>query len=125
MIGDVKDLAELLDLGTGVILLLLALVAAIFLWRWGGPRLRRLGHLIDDLAGEPERPGSPRRPGVMERLQEVEDRTGELVRNSGTTMKDALDRLETRSARHDGRMEALDQRLHRIETRVCRGKQEG
>lgn len=122
MIGDVKDLADLLDLGTGVVLLLLAIAAGVFLWRWGGPRLRRLGHLIDDLAGEPERPGVTRRPGVMERLQEMEDRTGELVRNSGSSMKDSLDRLETRSVRQEARSEALDRRLHRIETRICPGE---
>lgn len=120
MIGDVKDLNELLGLAPWVISTLLVIFGLVKAWGWVGPRVRRLGHLIDDLAGEPGRPGVPARPGVMERIAQVESRTGELVRNSGSSMKDALDRLDTRSARLDSRTEALDRRLHRIETRVCR-----
>ena len=125
MIGDLKDVTALVNLAPGVVGTLVLLVLGIKAWQWLGPRLRQLGHLIDDLAGAPERPGVPRRPGVMERLQEVEDRTGELVRNSGKTMRDALDRLDTRSARLDARTESLDRRLYRIETRVCPDHERG
>lgn len=124
MLGDVKDLTDLLGLAPAVVGALVLLAGIVQAWRWTAPRLRRLGHLIDDLAGTPERPGVPRRPGVMERLQQVESRTGELVRNGGSSMRDALDRLDTRSARLDARTESLDRRLHRIEARVCPGRED-
>ncbi|APU20959.1 hypothetical protein [Actinoalloteichus sp. GBA129-24] len=69
--------------------------------RWAGPRLRRLGHLIDDLSGEPARPGHPARPGLMQRVGTLEDRLGvveertrELKHNGGSSIKDAVHRVD-------------------------------
>lgn len=74
---------------------------------------RRVGHFLDDWWGEPERPGHPARPGIPERMAGVEKNLGEMcgrlgqveVRtariehelhpNSGHTMRDAMDRVET------------------------------
>ena len=36
------------------------------------PVMRRLSHLVDDLIGEPARTGVAARPGVMERLAQLE-----------------------------------------------------
>lgn len=36
------------------------------------PWLRRVGHLVDDLAGVPARPGHDARPGLMARVAAVE-----------------------------------------------------
>ena len=38
------------------------------------PKARRFLHFIDDLMGEEERPGTERRPGILERLRLLETR---------------------------------------------------
>lgn len=63
----------------------------------------RLGTLADDWSGEPARAGVPARPGVMARLSAIEDRLGsvehELHPNSGGSLRDAIDRVDERTAR--------------------------
>ncbi|QVJ00318.1 hypothetical protein KGD82_16275 [Nocardiopsis eucommiae] len=49
--------------------------------------LRRVGHFLDDWAGEPARPGVDARPGVMERLHAIEH---EVKYNHGTSLKDKV-----------------------------------
>ncbi|MFC9084891.1 hypothetical protein [Nocardiopsis dassonvillei] len=61
--------------------------------------LRRAGHLLDDLMGEPPRPGHPEgRPGLMERVASLEESVDEVrdeVRhNHGGSLKDAVRRIE-------------------------------
>jgi hypothetical protein len=63
--------------------------------------IRRVTHALDDLVGEPERPGVKARPGVMERLSGIEERlrtveadTAQLQRNSGSHLADAIARIE-------------------------------
>jgi hypothetical protein len=81
------------------------------------PHLRRIGHLVDDLVGEPERPGVAARPGVMERLRELDERTAELRHNGGGSIKDAVHRI-------DSRVEGIDRRLAVVEQHTCmRGPQ--
>jgi len=46
--------------------------------RWLVRRGRQLGHLIDDLLGEPERPGQPARPSLMRRVAQIEELTEEI-----------------------------------------------
>jgi hypothetical protein len=66
---------------------------------------RNVANLVDDIRGEPSRPGVAERPGVLERLMTIEDRIGgiearvtgvehELTPNSGTSLRDAVDRVE-------------------------------
>lgn len=38
------------------------------------PKARRFLHFIDDMMGEEERPGTQRRPGILERLTSLETR---------------------------------------------------
>ncbi|MCX4686754.1 hypothetical protein OG401_20975 [Kitasatospora purpeofusca] len=70
----------------GAVLALLAL-----LWR----TVRRLHAALEawseDWQGTPARPGVAARPGVMERLATIEH---ELGRNSGSSLRDAVDRIE-------------------------------
>jgi hypothetical protein len=63
--------------------------------------VRKVTDTLDDIGGEPERPGVPARPGVMERLQAIEERLGgvesdtrQLQRNHGSHLADAIGRIE-------------------------------
>lgn len=87
----------------GTILLLIAV------YNWAAPHVRRLirslkrrGQFYEDWYGEPSRPGVPARQGVMERLLNHEEslsvlmvRTEELCTNSGESIKDKVNRLDT------------------------------
>lgn len=69
---------------------------------WRG--LRSIGHLVDDLRGEPARPGVPARPGIMDRLavveQDVAQVRAEVTHNGGGSLKDAVTRIERRVNEH-------------------------
>ncbi|MFD3612404.1 hypothetical protein ACFWXA_30920 [Streptomyces atroolivaceus] len=83
----------------------LAGVAGV-LWRVGRGLARTAGRMdqfMDDWYGEPQRPGVPARPGVLERVSGIEDRVGgiedriggvehELHPNDGGSLRDAVDR---------------------------------
>lgn len=71
------------------------------------PAVRRFMHFLDDWFGEEARTGQPARPGVMERLQSMEETQTsqtetlsevrhELFPNSGKSMRDRTD--QTRHA---------------------------
>lgn len=68
--------------------------AARTLWVVG----RRIGDLHDDWQGEPDRPGVKGRKGVMERLRAIEQ---ELHPNGGSSLRDAVDRVESRLDAHE------------------------
>ena len=77
---------------------------------------------MDDWSGQDARPGRDRVPGVMERLNDID---GELKNNGGSSVKDAVDRIEkdvkglsldTKSIK--ARLEAGDKRFDRIEKRL-------
>lgn len=55
--------------------------------------VRRVTHFLDDYLGTEERPGVPARAGLSERLASIEH---ELHPNSGTSMRDSIDRIESR-----------------------------
>ena len=68
---------------------------------------KRFIHFLDDYFGEEERPGFQGRPGMQERMriieQELRHISYEMKPNSGTSIKDAINRIEKR-------LEALEQR---------------
>lgn len=78
---------------------LIALVVRV----WQGVRriVDRVDDLADDWNGTPERPGVPGRLGVMARLHRIEERVQavehELQPNSGTSLRDAVDRVDRRT----------------------------
>ena len=57
----------------------------------------RTTHLLDDMLGEPARPGVPERPGVMQRLQSLTDDIArvqaQVIPNGGSSLRDAIDHL--------------------------------
>ncbi|MBB4915104.1 hypothetical protein [Streptosporangium saharense] len=89
--------------GTGVALLWKA-VAGLMV------KVRRLSHFLDDWNGEAARPGVPYRPGFPERVAVIEQ---ELRPNHGSSLRDAVDRLERGVRRvEDGLTTHLEQ--HRL-----------
>ncbi|MDI3330122.1 MAG: hypothetical protein QJR09_05215 [Micrococcus sp.] len=78
---------------TGVVLALAAVVAWLALKLW--PALRKFSRFVDDVAGEPARPGFPAVPGLMERVRSLEDRLGKVqlhVQNDhDTLLRDDVD----------------------------------
>jgi hypothetical protein len=61
---------------------------------------KRFIHFLDDYFGEEERPGFEGRPGMQERLRmlefELQTISYEMKPNSGTSIKDAVNRIEKR-----------------------------
>ncbi|MEU8680801.1 hypothetical protein [Streptomyces sp. NPDC048611] len=73
---------------------------------WRATRtFRRIGgkveDFVDDWQGTDPRPGVPARPGVMSRLGAIEERLArvehELHPNSGSSLRDAVDRVDERT----------------------------
>lgn len=83
-----------------VLITLLALLSRrMFLFgKWIFGLFRRTDTFLEDFNGAPARPGFPARPGVMERLQTIEYDVGEMKKelnyNSGSTLKDAVHRID-------------------------------
>lgn len=87
----------------------LALLVLVGVKMW--PFLRKISHFIDDVAGEPARPGVEARLGLMERLSIVEQKQDEhgaaldvvrheVTTNHGSSLKDSVKRLELRFEQH-------------------------
>ena len=68
-----------------------------------------------DWSGEPAMPGRSAVPGVMERLNRID---GDLKRNGGSSMKDAINRVEKKLEQIDARLDLGNQRFEEIETRI-------
>jgi hypothetical protein len=75
-----------------------------------------------DWAGDEARAGRDRVPGVMERLNAID---GELKNNGGSSVKDAVDRIEInvneisdRTGKIDLRLSDGDKRFDQIERRI-------
>ena len=74
---------------------------AYFIWRKAvRPAWHQFSQLLADWHGSPERPGVPARPGVLARLAAMDERLasveGQLTRNGGSSMRDAVDRVENK-----------------------------
>jgi len=110
-----------------VILYWVAAVVAVgtalgMLWRLLHPICKRIHTVMDnwdsfmrDWSGEPSAPGRSAVPGVMERLNRID---GELKRNGGSSMKDAINRVEKKLERIDARLEDGNKRFDAIEERI-------
>jgi hypothetical protein len=59
--------------------------------------IRRIVHLTDELIGNPASDGLPGSPGISSRLAAIEY---ELKPNSGKSLRDKIDRLETWTIGH-------------------------
>jgi broad specificity phosphatase PhoE len=68
-----------------------------------------------DWSGEDERPGHDKEPGVMERLNNLD---GEFKNNGGSSLKDAVDRIEKKLGNIEDRLEEGNERFDNLEKRV-------
>jgi hypothetical protein len=98
------------------------LTAVGMIWRLLKPVCDRIHALMDgwdnfirDWAGEPAEPGRSAVPGVMERLNRID---GELKRNGGTSMKDAITRVEKKLEQIDARLEDGNKRFENLEEKI-------
>lgn len=84
----------------GLGLIGLTIKGARHLWRL----LRMLDEFLDDWRGVEPRPGVPERPGVMARLARIEEQQAtvehELTTNNGSSLKDAVQRVEKKLTTH-------------------------
>ena len=62
--------------------------------------IKRFIHFLDDYFGEEQRPGFNGRPGMQERMRIIEEELKhvayEMRPNHGTSIKDAINRIEKR-----------------------------
>lgn len=104
-------ISDLISVAPWLAAVLIVVGAAVWSVRKLGPFVLKLVHFVDDVAGEPARPGFEARPGLMERLATVEtkqDEQGaaiEIVRhevttNHGSSLKDAVKKLEQKFDKH-------------------------
>ena len=91
----------ILSMAGAVAILAAGFVPVRNLFRW----LRKASRFIDEVVGEPEQFGRPARPGAIERMDrhevavaavavQLEGIIHELHPNSGSSLRDAVDRLE-------------------------------
>jgi len=77
-----------------------------------------LERFIEDWFGSEAEPGRDKVPGVMERLNNID---GELKHNGGSTMKDAVKRLESSEKSQTGTLDRIENKLISIEGRLDEG----
>ena len=78
-------------------------------------RIRQQDQFLRDWAGEEERPGHDATPGVMERLQKIEK---ELQHNGGSSIKDAVRRIEAVQKKILARLDDGNARFEQIEEKL-------
>lgn len=116
-------LAEWIRVAPWLVAAVLLIMLAVWAVRKAAPVLRKLGHLVDDLVGEPARPGVEARPGLMERMEAVEKKA-EIIRhemfpNSGASLRDAVDQQGRAIARIDEKLAADYERIEAVEETVA------
>lgn len=104
----------------GLVVVVAAAIAVV--WKLVSPVISKARHLLDSLSrftvdwfGEEASPGRDKVPGVMERLNNID---GELKHNGGSTMKDAIKRIENKLKLIDSRLKEGDETFARIEEKL-------
>ena len=78
---------------------------------WVAPKLKRLNYLFDDWNGEPARPGVPRRMGVMERLEQIENKLDGIpsdknVKKLDELINNLIEELRNKNEKRDEKRDA-------------------
>jgi len=112
-------IAELLTVQTaGLVTALMAIGVAV---RKAWPFIKKATNFLDDVGGEPARPGVPERPGMMERIGNIEEQLdlveekvdqvhNETSPNGGGSMKDTVGRVEKKLTDHINKEDARNNR---------------
>ena len=84
----------MIHIDTGLVVAVLTIATALLaLFRWLYRQFKSLDDLLSDWRDTPERPGVSRRPGVLERLDNIERKVNSAAFNSqsnhGTSAYDA------------------------------------
>lgn len=94
-------------------LVAIAILAFVVVKLW--PFVVKFVRFMDDVAGEPARPGYPARPGLMERVATIEH---EVKTNHGSSLKDAVKRIELSQAEHRAenvaKFQTVEERLNEL-----------
>lgn len=121
-VQEIMTILNMLGMGTGTVLLAILTIKVII------PLIKRTFTLfntwesfIRDWAGEEASPGRDRVPGVMERLNEID---GALKNNGGSSVKDAVDRIEIRVNEIDQRLNDGDAKFNEIHEELKRIKKD-
>lgn len=111
-------ITDLIPVAPWLVAIILVIWLGSLIARKFGPFVVKLVHFIDDVAGEPARPGVPARPGLMERFATVEEKQDEqgvalaeqgaaiavvqheVTTNHGSSLKDAVKKLEKKFDEH-------------------------
>ena len=106
----------LLNVASAIILLTGAYFAIVKFIRPAWKRFKGLmtsfEQFIEDWSGTEARPGRDRVPGVMERLNRID---GELKNNGGSSIKDSVDRIETKILEIEERLIDGDKKFNDIQ----------
>lgn len=98
-----------------VITALFALGALLGGTKWLGPILRDVTHFLRDWAGEPERPGVPAKPGVMEQIAQLRCDVEGIKNDLGGVKDDAASAAFNSKSNHGGSShDALIRRLDEL-----------
>ena len=74
-----------------------------------------LEQFVEDWSGTPAKPGRDEVHGVMERLNLID---GELRNNGGSSLKDAVDRIEARLESGDLAFMEIQKEIHDIKKKI-------
>ena len=107
-VQDIKDLYQMF--GAFGPMLSMLLIVVFFAVRYR-KFFKGLDSFVRDWSGTEAEPGRDRVPGVMERLNEID---GALKNNGGTSVKDAVDRIEIRVNEIDGRLAEGDRNFNEL-----------
>lgn len=101
MIGGGESVQFTVSLGSVMAILGMIITGLVGWWR-GSRGLRKMAlqvaYVVQDWNGTPGRPGVPEHPGIMVRMASIESwqaqTTAQLVTNGGSTLRDAVKRVE-------------------------------
>lgn len=130
------ELAEWIRVAPWLVAAVIIGLFVVWVVRKIAPSLKKLTDMADDFLGEKARPGVPARPGVMERLaaheaaqddaareqgaiaDKLEVVRHELFPNSGTSLRDAVNRIDEKLDSDNRRIGDLEDGMKAVDERV-------